>query len=237
MKILLYPLIIILLVICPATMAQDRPTDNGSLLVKHTNDFVLTGAGDAAAWKNIDWVPLIKRKGEATYLTAAKLLYSDSGIYCLFSCKDKKITSTLKEDFANLWTEDVVEIFFWPDETVPLYFEYELSPANYELSILVPNMDGDFLGWKPWQYEGERKTRHATKIVMDKEKNPTEWIAEFFIPYALLKPLRNVPPEKGDKWRMNMYRIDYDKQYSSWTWQPIEKNFHDYQKFGVMIFD
>jgi hypothetical protein len=73
--------------------------------------------------------------------------------------------------------------------------------------------------------------------VTDKDKNPSEWIAEFFIPYALLKPLRNVPPEKGNKWRMNMYRIDYDKQYSSWTWQPIEKNFHDYEKFGVMIFD
>lgn len=206
-------------------------------MVKHTSDFALTGKGDAKAWEKADWISLTKRKGVSDYKTQAKLLYSDSGIYALFSCKDKKITATLKEDFANLWTEDVVEIFFWPDETVPLYFEYELSPLNYELSILVPNMDGNFLGWKPWQYEGERKTRHATKIINDNQHNPTEWVAEFFIPYALLKPLRNVPPKKGSQWRMNMYRIDYDQEYTSWTWKPVETNFHDYERFGVMKFE
>ena len=58
--------------------------------------------------------------------------------------------------FADLWTEDVVEIFFWPDEEMPVYFEYELSPRNYELPILVPNKAGSFLGWRPWKYEGER---------------------------------------------------------------------------------
>jgi hypothetical protein len=166
MKILAYPVTIILVLTCHVMMAQGISKKDGVMSLKHTVDFEVTGAGDAAAWKKTDWVPLVKRKGEANYLTEAKLLYSDSGIYCLFSCKDSKITSTLKEDFSNLWTEDVVEIFFWPDETVPLYFEYELSPMNYELSILVPNMDGNFLGWKPWQYEGERKTRHAFLSLM-----------------------------------------------------------------------
>lgn len=207
------------------------------LVVKHTTDFKLSGTGVANAWKMTEWVPLEKRKGASEYVTQVKLLYSDSGIYSLFYCQDQKITSTLKADFANLWTEDVVEIFFWPDESIPLYFEYELSPHNYELSILVPNLDDNFLGWRPWQYEGPRKTRHAAVVVKDEKGNPLHWIAEFFIPYALLKPLRNVPPKKGMQWRMNMYRIDYDQAYTSWTWQPVEKNFHDYEKFGIMIFD
>ncbi len=206
------------------------------LRIKKTPNFDVSGAGSAPEWGNADWINLQKRKGKAEYTTRAKLLYSDTGIYALFSCSDEKITATLKEDFSNLWTEDVVEIFFWPDESVPLYFEYELSPLNYELAILVPNMDGKFLGWKPWQYEGARKTRHATKVVGDKNK-PTEWVAEFFIPFSLLQPLRNVPPEKGDQWRMNMYRIDYDKEYTSWSWKPIQKNFHDYEKFGTIRFD
>ncbi len=60
---------------------------------------------------------------------------------------------------------------------------------------------------------------------------------EFFIPYALMKPLGNVPPTKGDKWRVNMYRLDYDNGNTRWTWQPIQKNFHDYKSFGTMIFD
>jgi hypothetical protein len=225
------------LFICCFTTTTINAQTPGEWIIKHTADFEVTGSGDAPAWKNAAWTTLVRRKGLQEYETRAKLLYSQSGIYGLFACKDQKITATLKEDFANLWTEDVVEIFFWPDQSAPLYFEYELSPLNYELAILVPNFDGDFLGWKPWQYEGDRKTRHVTSIVRDKNKNPTEWIAEFFIPYALLKPLRNVPPEKGSSWRMNMYRIDYDQGYASWTWQPVQKNFHDFERFGVLRFE
>lgn len=225
------------LFLVPAILfAQNTDLDQGFMVIKKTSNFDISGSGNAPEWQQADWILLQKRRGEAEYATRAKLLYSESGIYGLFSCRDEKITATLKEDFSNLWTEDVIEIFFWPDESVPLYFEYELSPLNYELAILVPNMDGKFLGWKPWQYEGDRKTRHATKISGDKDR-PTEWLAEFFIPFSLLQPLRNVPPEKGDQWRMNMYRIDYDKQYTSWSWKPVQKNFHDYEKFGVIKFE
>jgi hypothetical protein len=130
-----------------------------------------------------------------------------------------------------LYNEDVVEIFFWTDESKPLYFEYELSPHNFELPILVPNSNGKFLGWLPWHYEGDRKTRHATRIT-DKA-----WTAEFFIPYTLLMPLDNVPPVKGTKWRCNFYRIDYDSGSSEWSWQKTRINFHDFKKFGTILFD
>jgi hypothetical protein len=219
--------------------AQDPGTKNDVLVVKPTTDFEVSGKGTADPWKNTGWIELPKRKGVTDYRTRAKLLYSATGIYALFSCADKKITATMKEDFANLWTEDVVELFLWTDESIPLYFEYELSPLNYELSILVPNLDGNFLGWRPWNYDGPRKTRHATEIVKDSKGKTTEWLAEFFIPYDLLKPLRNVPPEKGTEWRINMYRIDYGdaQEYTSWSWKPVEKTFHEYRKFGVIRFD
>lgn len=226
----------LLLVLIPAFANAQSVNGRAGISIKKTGNFDITGDGSAPEWSSTEWITLEKRKGLGSYGTRAKLLYSESGIYGLFSCEDQKITATLKEDFANLWTEDVIEIFFWPDQTVPLYFEYELSPLNYELAILVPNMDGKFLGWKPWQYEGGRKTRHATKIVGGSQ-TPREWMGEFFIPFSLLQPLRNVPPKKGDQWRMNMYRIDYDKEYTSWSWQPVQKNFHDYEKFGVITFE
>lgn len=215
---------------------QNKAGETNALPVRQTSNFTVTGDGTSPAWKTTEWIPLTRRKGVSEYTTRAKLLYSPSGIYALFSCQDKKITATFKEDFTNLWTEDVVEIFLWPDESEPLYFEYELSPLNYELAILVPNMDGDFLGWRPWQYEGDRKVKHETKIVKDNNGNATEWIAEFFIPFALLKPLRNVPPTTGDVWRMNMYRVDYDNEYTSWSWKPVQTNFHDYKRFGEIVF-
>ena len=219
------------------TLTAGAQADSDALTIRKTKNFDITGDGSAPAWNATDWIPLEKRKGAASYSTRAKLLYSDHGIYALFSCEDNKITATFEEDFANLWTEDVVEIFFWTDERSTIYFEYELSPLNYELPILVPNMDGEFLGWRPWQYEGDRKTRHATKVVKTDNGKTTAWTAEFFIPFALLKPLQNVPPKPNDSWRMNMYRIDYDKEYTSWSWRPVKTNFHDYKSFGTITFE
>ena len=94
-----------------------------------------------------------------------KVLYSKKGLYVLMDATDAKITATMQDDFQDLWTEDVFEVFLWPDERDPLYFEYEISPLNRELPILIPNLDGKFLGWRPWHYEGDRKTRKATSAV------------------------------------------------------------------------
>lgn len=209
----------------------------GTLTIKKSSDFEVNGKGDNANWKNAEWVDIPQRSNdEVNYNTKVKVLYSDNGIYFLFECEDDQIISTIREDNADLWEEDVVEVFFWTDENYSFYFEYELSPMNYELPIFVPNVEGDFLGWLPWHYEGERKTRRATDIVRENGE-VTAWMAEFFIPFALLKPMSNVPPKPGTKWRANMYRIDYDNGMATWTWQPITKNFHDFRQFGTFIFE
>jgi len=206
--------------------------------IKQTKDFNVTGDGSADNWNNTEWLNLPLRSGkDVSYQTQVKMLYSDSGIYCLYHCEDNKITSTLKEDFLDLWNEDVVEVFFRTDETVPIYFEYELSPLNYELPILIPNIKGNFFGWRPWHYEGGRRTKHATHVSRNK-REVTAWTAEFFIPYALLTPMTNVPPKKGTQWRANFYRIDYDKGEATWQWQKVRsETFHDYEIFGAIVFD
>src|SRR6185503_12245893 len=82
--------------------------------VNKTTDFTVSGKGDAGEWNKTKWVTLAGRSGNLKdYETKVKLLYSDSGIYCLFHNTDRKITSTMSEDFSDLWKEDVVEIFFW----------------------------------------------------------------------------------------------------------------------------
>jgi len=212
------------------------------LHVKSTEDFEVTGDGASAAWKAAEWEPLQKRNAEGLpYETRVKVLYSKKGLYVLMDATDKVITATIKEDNQNLWLEDVLEVFLWPDERDALYFEYEISPLNRELPILVPNPNGKFLGWLPWHYEGGRKTRKATTAVGGELKSGatvTGWKAEVFIPYELLSPLRNVPPNAGTKWRANFYRMDYDeKKTTSWDWARVGPSFHEYQKFGTLVFE
>jgi hypothetical protein len=218
------------------------PMDDTTLTIKKTEDFEVSGEGKAQAWQKTDWINIPQREGQNDgWKTQAKILYSDKGIYFLMQCEDSILTATLEEDFTNLYNEDVVEVFLWTDESHPVYFEYEISPLNYELPIMVPNLGDDFFGWLPWHYEGERKTRHATSVQGGEKKSGATvsgWTAEFFIPYALLKPLNNVPPKKGTTWRANLYRIDYDEtEYKTWQWQLTSGSFHEYQTYGTLIFD
>jgi hypothetical protein len=217
--------------------AEERPR----LSVAATADFEVTGAGEHPAWRQAEWVALRRRRAEGhPYESRFKMLYSPAGLYFLMEGTDRKLTATMAEDFMDLWHEDVFEVFLWPDERYPVYFEYEISPLNRELPILVPNFGGEFLGWRPWHYERDRLTRRATSAIGG-PKQPSAsiqgWRAEFVIPYALLKPLQNVPPKPGTTWRANFYRVDHDEGRSTqWEWSRVGRNFHDYMNFGYLIF-
>jgi hypothetical protein len=201
-------------------------------IVPQVADFEVTGVGDAPAWTAAEWLPLERLAGKAPYTTRAKLVYSPTGIYALFECVDARVTCTLAEDFAHLFTEDVVEVFLWPDPALPVYFEYELSPKNFELPLLIPNYRGRFVGWRPMVYQGARRCRHATRV------DATGWTAEMFIPFALLPASAANPPRAGQTWRANLYRLDYDElPATKWAWQPVPGgNFHDYENFGMIEF-
>jgi len=205
-----------------------------------SEDFKITGEGGAGNWSRVDWITIPQRTAyERPLLTKVKILWSETGIYFLFSCQDTKLTADMNSDFLDLWKEDVVEVFLWPDEKTTTYFEYELSPLNFELPILISNNTGDLVRWMPFHYDADRKTKHATQVVGGEKKSNgsvSGWTAEFYIPYKLLRPLNNILPEPGTKWRINLYRVDYDKDTVEWAWQNTDKSFHEYDKFGTLVF-
>ncbi len=216
------------------------------MTIPTTADFDVTGDGNNPAWQQAEWAMLSPLSGplgaaEHDYATRIKMLYSQTGLYVLFDGEDRALTATLEGDYLKLWTEDVFEFFFWTDEQHPIYFEYEISPLGYELPLIIPNFDGAFFGWIPWQYEGDRVTQKAVAILAGPQTSGAEiegWRAEVFVPYDLLAPLPNVPPQPGMRWRANFYRIDYDDGKTTyWSWSPIERTFHEYERFGTIIFE
>jgi len=237
--------ILVVAVACAASrnvaLAADQPAQK-ILKVKPTADFEVTGDGSARAWQDAAWEPLNKRGADGhDYDAKLKALYSKTGVYFLMTGSDRKLTATMKEDFLDLWNEDVFEVFLWTDERLPLYFEYEISPLGYELPIIIPNVDDKFLGWRPWHYEGDRKIRKATSVVGGEKKSGAKisgWTAEIFIPFKLLEPLGGVPPRPGSRWRANFYRVDYDDgRETSWDWARVGPSFHEFRKFGTLAFE
>lgn len=219
--------------------AQDNKS-KASLEIIRVSDFEITGTGNAPEWDKTFWEKIPQRNNEQhDYQTTAKVLWSDTGIYFLIQCNDRKITATMQAHNVNLWEEDVVEVFLMPDEKYPLYFEYQLSPLNYELTLLIPNLEGNFLGWLPWKYEGDRKTRHMATVQTGDSggvKAVSGWTAEFFIPWKLMEPLTDVAPARGARWRANIYRLDHDKGLTRFSWNPTVNNFHEPDNFGTFIF-
>ncbi len=209
--------------------------------VERTQDFAPNGAGDHPSWAGAPWMALTPVSGPGPQ-TRAKMLYSATGVYALFDCEDKKLRCAHDRDFADLYDEDVVEIFIRPDESQRSYFEYEVSPLGFELPIMVINDGQRFFGWLPWKYAGDRKCRVATAVrggPKQPEATVAGWSAEMFIPYALLLGLGNVPPKAGMRWRANLYRIDYDDPQRTihWTWNPLPKaNFHLVDHMGTLVF-
>jgi hypothetical protein len=212
------------------------------LTIPKVADFAVTGDGNNASWNAAGWQKLTRAgAGASNYETKAKVLCSESGIYFLVDCEDRVLHCTLAADNLDLYNEDVVEVFLWPDEARTLYFEYEISPLGYELPLLVPNHDGDFYGWLPWHHEGGRRIQKATAVRGGRKASRADvrgWTTEFYIPFCLLKGMGNVPPSRGAQWRGNLCRLDYDTlPRSHWTWSPgTGDEFHRFQGFGTFVF-
>ena len=209
--------------------------------VQKVADFEVTGSGGAEAWEKAKWAEMKKEgKGGHTYFSRFKMVYSATGLYFFFSGSDEWLSATMKKDFMDLWLEDVFEVFLWPDERHPLYFEYEISPLNRELPLLVTNISNRIMGWLPWHYSGDRKVKKKTGVIGN-SKEPGAvikgWSAEFFIPFKLLEPLLGSLPKAGDRWRANFYRVDYDGgKNTKWEWSPVGGDFHRSRDFGTIVF-
>lgn len=212
-----------------------------ALKITRQDDFELT-------YQNIEkfgsamWNRMERVGGEKTYATMFKILYSDSGLYFLICCEDKKISSTMQKDGDDLYTEDVLEIFLQPDPEHPVYLEYEISPLNKELVLMVSHNGENFYGWLPFHYYGARKAEH---IIWCGEEESGEqncrliWRAMIYIPFALLEGVMPERPSAGTVWKGNLYRIDYDEDdVSRYAFRTeCGTDFHDYKKFEDLIFE
>lgn len=179
--------------------------------------------------------------GEKAYRTEVKSVYSETGIYFLFSCEDRRITCTFQKDGEDLYMEDVLEIFLQPDVAHPVYMEYELSPMNKELALMVCHNGNSFHGWLPFHYTGMRCARHITWTKSGELQSGApcrEWYAMIYIPFALFEGTIVRYPAEGTVWRGNIFRIDRDddeaSRYALFPECGIE--FHDFEKFGEMLF-
>ena len=211
------------------------------LVVRRCVDFTVTGRGDHAEWTKTNWVRLkqIDNPGKSLE-TNFKILYSSTGLYVLFNGADEKITSPFNNDYDLLYQGDVFEVFFHPNPSSPLYFEYEVSPLNKELVLLVSQSGKKFTRWRPFGPEDKKiiKKVNIRGGKMASGSKTQGWTAELFFPYEVLGPMITEGPASGTRWNANFCRLDYDTgNMIKWSFSPIKVSFHEIQSYLPIQFE
>jgi hypothetical protein len=214
-------------------------------LILKCDDFEIDGAGVNAQWNKTQWVKFTRIQAEGSnYESKSKMMYSEKGIYLLFSGDDQKITTKNWKDFENIYDGDVFEVFFHPDPSKRQYFEYEINPLRKELTLTLARSGRNTLAWAPWNVENkeDKLIKREVKINGGKQEigaRIKSWTAEVFFPYAVLALLPNTPPKSGTTWNANFCRIDYDggKQIE-YSWSPtMTTGFHALEHFQKIVFE
>ena len=170
-----------------------------------------------------------------SYQTEAKALYDETFLYFSFRCRDDNIWATMKTRDQHLWDEEVVEVFLQADSQHSSYIELEVNPLGTMLDIYLLGIR------KPLRYESwnSERLKWAVQVfgTVDGKDGDKEWTCEIALPLEDVVTAKNLPPRPGDRWKLNLYRVEQRPSPALIAWSPTFKDdFHLPGKFGEVVF-
>jgi len=199
---------------------------------------VVDGALDDAAWKRAPPTDPLRRSNTgaaASHRTQARMAWDDANLYVAFDVEDDDILTPYGKDDDPLYESEVVEIFVDANDDGGSYDEIELSPADrlFDASF-TGRRQGMNLAWRSG-------TRHAVRLdgtIGRSSDWDRGWTAELAIPIASLSAVPRVPPQVGDRWRVNLYRLDQGRGgVEGQAFSPVMVgDFHHLPRFGWLRF-
>ena len=227
--------VLLLAVVSPAAMAQARlPVYE---VVRTAEPIRVDGKLDEKAWADAPLIgPFVNnRDGSPSPIrTEARILFDNDYIYFAFRSVDENIWATMTRRDAHLWEEEVVEVFVQADPHNPNYIELEVNPLGALLDAYLLDIR------KPLHYESwnSEKLKWAVQVegTVDGKAGDKEWTCEIALPLEDVVTAPHLPPQPGDRWRVNLYRIERLPAAAKLAWSPTFKDFHVPDRFGEIIF-
>lgn len=194
------------------------------------------GKVDDPAWADAASVMLVNNSdGSSTPIrTECKVLYDDKFLYFAFRNQDQNIWATLTKRDAHLWTEEVNEVFVQADPRQTSYIELEINPLGAMFDAFLLDVRRP-LHYESWNSEHLKWAVHVDGTV-DGRPDDREWTSEIALPLEDVVPAPHTPPQPGDRWRFNLYRIDQLPTPAKLAWSPTGMDFHATSKFGEIVF-
>jgi hypothetical protein len=188
----------------------------------------------------VEPVPLGRsRDGAPLRLETTVACYRDDRrLMILFEMEDERpVRATMRERDADIWKEDVVEVFIAPEDATR-YFEIEVSPNGTLFDARIDSPDGDRATMTT-----DRNWRCAGLMALIRREQSVD------SPLVSMRTLLVIPfdglsrmtPAEGDRWRVNFYRIDRSSAGDEFAaWSPTfadPPDFHLPSRFGILRFE
>ncbi len=217
-----------------AGKGQDRPVHE---VPRITESMQIDGVLDEKFWGRSE--PLLFADNldgsRPKVRTEARLGFDDRFLYFSFQVWDENIWSTFRERDEHLWTEEVVEVFLQADPGHPSYIELEVNPLGTMLDIFLIDVRKP-IPYKSWNSSGLKWAVQVDGRV-DGEAGDRSWTCEIALPLDDVVTAPNIPPKPGDRWRMNLYRVDKKPSAAGLAWSPtLKRDFHVPAMFGEIVF-
>jgi hypothetical protein len=201
---------------------------------------VIDGKLDDPGWVGVPGTGRFVRTmdgGPTKYRTEAKLVWDDEFLYVGFDGDDEDVWFNLQKNDAPIYQEEVYEIFIDADGDGATYNELEISPGNFIFDAYFPaRRQGMDLSW-------DSQMKHAVSV-RGTVNNPSDvdqgWSAELQIPVSRLASVPRWPPMAGDRWRFNLYRLEWHSgrkvnEGSAFS-PPLIGDFHNLARFAKLEF-
>jgi len=222
------------------------PPPPGTVYVpRATVPIAIDGVASEAAWATAATSPeLATAEGSAEPVgkALARLTWDDQFLYAFVSITDSDVWSGYKQHDDPLWKQDCVELFIDADGNRRGYVELQVNPNNATFDSWFATTRA-----QPGDVSWDSGMQTAVKLRGTTEPGDTDqgWDVEIAIPWQAVRgrdPAMAVrlPPEVGDRWRLNVVRVDVktgDKNQAASSWNRITSaDFHALDRMLTVVF-
>jgi hypothetical protein len=223
------------------------PPPPGTVYVPHaagpiTIDGVVTDFGWTSAAVSPDF-QTAEGSPEPVGRAFAKMTWDEQNLYVFVSVTDNDIYSQYKQHDDPLWKQDAVEIFIDADGNRKGYVELQVNPNNatFDSWFATTRAQPGDEKWDSGMVTAV-KVRGTPDVAGDTDIG---WDVEIAIPLAAVKGRDDamavrIPPQVGDRWRLNVVRVDAKTgggSPSASSWNRITyQDFHALDRMLTVVF-
>lgn len=202
----------------PMCRAQDMAPLPSATAVYTTSPVKIDGRLDEPAWNEAPVISLDKTwdgkpvAGGAT----VRLLWDKTYLYFGAQIPDEVVVAGKLDHDGFLWEkDDVIELFVWPQEAQPYYYEIVVNPrgTTYDAFFVAkPTHDGPDLTLPDWNPDTKVQTRLVPVLYRPEKVGPPNkdgyWTVEMALPIAAMSNRGGQPPAAGETWRVQINRYN-----------------------------